>query len=84
MQTGIFFEDTIYFSGTTQEDVGNIKLIEEYIVSMATTVIATDGSGEVLHLYALHNKPPNKGWYSPTDFIHMIELCHLYWCCATV
>ena len=52
MQTGIFFEDTIYFSGiaqedvgniiyfsgTAQEDVGNIKLIEEYIVSMATTV----------------------------------------------
>ena len=37
MQTGIFFEDTIYFSGTAQEDVGNIKLIE-YIVSMATTV----------------------------------------------
>ena len=25
-------------SGTTQEDVGNIKLIEEYIVSMATPV----------------------------------------------
>ena len=77
MQTGIFFEDTIYFSGTAQEDVGNIKLIEEYIVSMATTI-------EVLHLYALPNKPPDKGWYSPTDFIHMIELCHLYWCCATV
>ena len=38
MQTGIFFEDTIYFSGTAQEDVGNIKLIEEYIVSMATIV----------------------------------------------
>ena len=38
MQTGIFFEDTICFSGTAQEDVGNIKLIEEYIVSMATTV----------------------------------------------
>ena len=38
MQTGIFFEDTIYFSGTAQEDVGNIKLTEEYIVSMATTV----------------------------------------------
>ena len=38
VQTGIFFEDTIYFSGTAQEDVGNIKLIEEYIVSMATTV----------------------------------------------
>ena len=83
MQTGIFFEDTIYFSGTAQEDVGNIKLIEEYIVSMATT-IAIDGSGEVLHLYALHNKPLDKGWYSPTDFIHMIELCHLYWHCANV
>ena len=27
-----------YFSGTIQEDVGNIKLIEEYIVCMATTV----------------------------------------------
>ena len=80
MQTGIFFEDTIYFSGTAQKDVGNIKLIEEYIVSMATT----DGSREVLDLYALHNKPPHKGWYSPTDFIHMIELCHLYLCCATV
>ena len=38
MQTGIFFEDTIYFSGTAQEDVGNIKLIEGYIVSMATIV----------------------------------------------
>ena len=45
MQTGIFFEDTIYFSGTTiyfsgtaQKDIGNIKLIEEYIVRMATTV----------------------------------------------
>ena len=38
MQTGIFFEDTKYFSGTAQEDVGNIILIEEYIVSMATTV----------------------------------------------
>ncbi|XP_073366377.1 uncharacterized protein [Aegilops tauschii subsp. strangulata] len=36
--TRIFFEDTIYFSGTAQEDVGNINLIEEYIVSMATTV----------------------------------------------
>ena len=78
MQTGIFFEDTIYFSGTAQEDVGNIKLIEEYIVSMATPVDSTDGSGEVLHLYALHNQPPDKGGSSPTDFIHMIELCHLY------
>ena len=29
---------TIYFSGTAQKDVGNIKLIEEYIVSMATIV----------------------------------------------
>ena len=38
MQTGIFFEDTIYFSGTAQEDVGNIKLIEEFIVSMTTTL----------------------------------------------
>jgi len=49
VQTGIFFEDTIYFSGTAkedtiyfsgtaQEDVGNINLIEEYIVSMATIV----------------------------------------------
>ena len=38
MQTRIFFEDTIYFSGAAQEDVENIKLIEEYIVSMATTV----------------------------------------------
>ena len=60
MQTGIFFEDTIYFSGTAQEDVGNIKLIEEYIVSMATTLDKTDGSGEVLYLYAIHNKPPDK------------------------
>ena len=32
------FEVTIYFSGTAQEDVGNIKLIEEYIVSMETIV----------------------------------------------
>ena len=38
MQTGIFFEDNIYFSGTAQENVGNIKLIEEYIVSKATIV----------------------------------------------
>mgnify|MGYP005831524191 CR=1 FL=1 len=38
MQTGILFEDNIYFSGTAQEDVGNIKLIEEFIVSMATIV----------------------------------------------
>jgi hypothetical protein len=38
VQTGILFEDNIYFSGTAQEDVGNIKLIEEIIVSMATTV----------------------------------------------
>ena len=38
MQTGILFEDNIYFSGTAQEDVGNIKLIKEYIVSMATIV----------------------------------------------
>ena len=38
MQIGIFFEDTIYFGGTAQEDVGNIKLIEDYIVSMATIV----------------------------------------------
>ena len=37
MQTGTFFEDTIYFSGTAQEDIGNIKQIE-YIVSMATIV----------------------------------------------
>ena len=28
MQTGIFFENTIYFSGTAQEDVGNINLIK--------------------------------------------------------
>ena len=84
MKKGIFFEDTIYFSGTAQEDVGNINLIEEYIVSMATTVDSNRWFGEVLHLYALHNKPPDKGWYSPTDLIHMIELCHLYWCCATV
>ena len=28
----------------------------------------------MLDLYALHNKPSDKGWYSPTDFIHMIEL----------
>ena len=84
MQTGIFFEDTIYFSGTAQEDVGNIKLIEEYIVSMATTVDNNRWSGGVLDLYALHNKPPGKGWYAPTDFIHMIVLCHLYWCCATI
>ena len=28
----------IYISRTGQEDVGNIKLIEEFIVSMATTV----------------------------------------------
>jgi hypothetical protein len=38
VQTGIFFEDTIYFSGTAEGDVGNNKLIEEYIVSMATPV----------------------------------------------
>ena len=38
MQIGIFLEDNIYFSGTAEEDVGNIKLIEEYIVSMTTTV----------------------------------------------
>ena len=38
----------------------------------------------MLDLYALHNRPPDKGWYLPTDFIHMIELSHLYWCCATV
>ena len=38
MQTRILFEDNIYFSGTAQEDVGNIKLIAEYIVSMETTV----------------------------------------------
>ena len=38
MQIGILFEDNIYFSVTAQEDVGNIKLIEEYIVSMATIV----------------------------------------------
>ena len=38
MQTGIFFEDNIYFSETTQEGVGNIKLIDDYIVSMATIV----------------------------------------------
>ena len=38
MQTGILFEDNIYFSGTAQEDIGNIELIEEYIVSMATIV----------------------------------------------
>jgi hypothetical protein len=31
------FEDNIYFSGTAQ-DVGNIKLNEEFIVSMETTV----------------------------------------------
>ena len=28
VQIGIFFEDTIYFSGTAQEDVGNINLIK--------------------------------------------------------
>ena len=28
----------IPYIGTAQKDVGNIKLIEEYIVSMATTV----------------------------------------------
>ena len=83
MQTGIFFEDTIYVSGTAQ-DVGNINQIEEYIVSMATPVDSNRWFREVLHLYALHNQPPDKGWYSPTDSIHMIELCHLYWCCATV
>ena len=38
MQTGILFQDDIYFSGAAQEDAGNIKLIEEFIVSMATTV----------------------------------------------
>ena len=38
MQTGIFFEDTIYSSETAQEDVGNINLIEEYIVSTANIV----------------------------------------------
>ena len=87
MQTGILLEDNIYFSGTTEEDVGNIKLIEEFIVRLATTV---DNNGwfprsaSSVHLLALHNKPPDKGWYRPTDFIHMIELCHLYWCCATV
>ena len=84
MQTRIFFEDTIYFSGTAQEDVGNIKLIEEYIVSMATTVDSNRWLWRSASSYALHNKPPDKGWYSPTDFIHTIELCHLYWCCATV
>ena len=87
MQTGILFEDDIYFNGTAEEDVGNIKLIEEFKVSLATTV---DNNGwfrrsaSSVHLLALHNMPPNKGWYRPTDFIHMIELCHLYWCYATV
>ena len=85
MQTGIFFEDTIYFSGTAQEDVGKIKLIEEYIVSMATTVdINRWFRRSASSVCSAHNKPPDKGWYWPTDFIHMIELFHLYWCCATI
>ena len=53
MQTGIFFEDTIYFSGTAQEDVGNIKLINEYIVSMETKAVNNRWFREVLDVYAL-------------------------------
>ena len=67
MKTGILFEDNIYFNGTAQEDVGNIKLIDEYIVSMANKVDNNRWFREVLDLYALHNKPPDKGWYSPTN-----------------
>ena len=41
MQTGIFFEDTVYFSGAAQKDVGNIKLIEEYLNSSTTPIEMT-------------------------------------------
>ena len=79
MQTGILFEDNIYFSGTAQEDVGNIKLVEEFIVSMATTVDNNGWFRRSASSACSTQKPPDKGWYRPTDFIHMIELCHLYW-----
>ena len=62
VQTRIYFEDTIYFSRIAQEDVGNIKLIKEYIVRMATTIDYNRWfRREALDLYALHNKPPDKG-----------------------
>ena len=66
MQTGILFEYNIYFSGTAEEDAGNIKLMEEFIVSLASTVDNNEWfrrSASSIHLLALHNMPPDKGWY---------------------